>query len=93
MLTPPFRLVGGFSAVCRVPTLIPHGIQVLLDALGSLFSGPLGLFYYAGTTWALNGNILLCFLGPLGPNLTLFHYVLYFSKIFFLWSVLSFYFL
>ena len=33
------------------------------------------------------------FLGPLGPNLTLFHYVLYFSDIFFLWSFLSFYFL
>ena len=33
------------------------------------------------------------FLGPLGPNLTLFHYVLNFSDIFFLWSFLSFYFL
>ena len=41
-------------------------------------------FYYAGATWALSGNILQCLLGPLGPNLTLFHYVLYFSDIFFL---------
>lgn len=48
---------------------------------------------YAGATWALSGNILLCFLGPLGLNLTLFHYVLYFSDVFFLFSDLSFYFL
>ena len=40
--------------------------------LDPCFCGPLGLFYYVGTTWALSGNILPCFLGPLGPNLTLF---------------------
>ena len=83
----------GFSAVWRVLTLIPHGIRVSWDALGFLFCGPLGLFYYPGAIWALSGNILQFFLGPLGPNLTWFHYVLYFSDIFFLWSVLSFYFL
>ena len=29
--------------------------------LDPLFCGPLGLFHYAGTTWALSGDILLCF--------------------------------
>ena len=59
---PFFSLVGGFfSAVYRVLTLIPHGIRVFWDALGSLFCGPLGLFYYARATLALSGNIFLCF--------------------------------
>ncbi|CAH3179882.1 unnamed protein product, partial [Porites lobata] len=44
----------GFSAVYRVLTLIPHGIQVFWDALGTLFCGPLGLFYYVGATLALS---------------------------------------
>ena len=42
---------------------MPHGIRVSWDVLGSLFCGPLSLFYYAGATWALSGNILLCFYG------------------------------
>ena len=82
------------AVVYRVLTLIPHGIRVFWDALGSLFCGPPGLLYYARATLALRGNIFLClFVGPLGPNLTSFHYVLYFSVTFFLWSFSSFYFL
>ena len=51
----------GFSAVWRVLTLIPHGIRVSWDALGSLFCGQLGLFYYPGATWSLSDNILQFF--------------------------------
>ena len=51
-------------------------------------------FYYVGATWAISGNILLCFSWDHSdPTLFWFRYVLYFSDIFFLWSVLSFYFL
>ena len=59
----------GFSAVWRVLTIKPHGIRVSWDALGSLFCGPLGLFYYAGATWALSGNILQFFWDHLDPTL------------------------
>ena len=56
--------------------------------------GPLGLFHYAGTTWALSGNVFCCVFGTTWthPYFVSLH-VLIFSVIFLVWSVLSFYFL
>ena len=53
--------------------------------------GHLVFFITQGPLGPLVAIFCCVFMGRLGPNLTLFHYVLYFSDIFFLWSVLSFY--
>ena len=61
--------------------------------LDPCFVGHLVFFITQGPLGPLVAIFCFFFLGRLGPNLTLFHYVLYFSDIFFLWSFLSFYFL
>ena len=63
--------------------------------LDPCFLGHLVFFITVGATWALSGNILLCFSWDhLDPNLILVSLrVVFFWYIFLLWLVLSFYFL